>query len=83
MLGSDSLIRDDCHQISQMSLLAAQPRQALVQFGEGSVRCCSKTPGLWVSQLPVPGSLSLLPAARKKAGLGEGSSIPVGFSGRQ
>lgn len=63
--------------------LAAQPRQALVQFGEGSAGCCSKTPGLWVPQLPFPGSSSLLPAARKKAGLGKGSIIPVGFSGRQ
>lgn len=36
-----------------------------------------------VPQLLFLGSSSLLPAARKKAGLGKGSIIPVGFSRRQ
>lgn len=61
--------------------LAAQPRPALVQFGEGGARCSDT--GSLVPQLQFSGSSSLLPAVRKKAGLGKGSIIPVGFSRRQ
>lgn len=79
---SGSLIRDDCHQISHVSLLLLSPGRRWCGLGKEAVDAVQRH---WVSgasavRLPFPGSWSLPPAARK-AGFGTGSIVPVGFPG--